>query len=570
MSRENGGPRERVLCGDSREMLRGLEDASVHAVVTDPPYALCERKDGTRGFMNATWDNGRVAHDPAFWAEVLRVAKPGAFLVAFGGTRTAHRLACAIEDAGWEIRDTLYLLWTHSQGFPKSLDVSKAIDRMAGAEREVLGRRKRNGGPAGMTADKGWHSGPMSSDDATVALTAPATDAARAWDGWGTALKPAAEPIVLARKPLSEPTVAANVLRHGTGALQIDACRVPTGESLNGGAYASDKHKQGGIYGKLDYACGDFKQPAGRWPPNVLLSHVSPGPDGTGGCVPQGTRRVCSSKRAPLRRGATTGTSVGGHGVYGTGAYHEGVAHYGDADGYEEVPAYSCDPSCPVRLLDEQAGVRTSGGRSHWTGESDMGTWRAAEGRSDPARRAKATEHAPSTGSASRFFPCFSYSAVDRQTASPSSADATKIAVPWVYIPKASRREREAGLEGMPASVRAITQRHVRGPVNTSKATDDGLRENRPTANTHPCVKPLSLMSWLVKLCCPVGGTVLDPFCGSGSTGVACVREGFGFVGIEMSEEYCEIARRRIAYEQEQQQGPLFAGCTVAGNSAAR
>jgi site-specific DNA-methyltransferase (adenine-specific) len=209
--------------GDCREVMATLDAESVDAVVCDPPYGL--------SFMGKGWDHGVPGEE--FWTEALRVAKPGAHLLAFGGTRTYHRLACAIEDAGWEIRDCV--MWVYGSGFPKSHDVSKAIDKAAGAEREVVGVRPghedfvhRTDAHSGGGRREGWNR-PWQDDPESVALhhmaTAPATDAARQWSGWGTALKPAWEPIIVARKPLVG-TVAENVLTHGTGGINVDGCRV--------------------------------------------------------------------------------------------------------------------------------------------------------------------------------------------------------------------------------------------------------------------------------------------------------------------------------------------------------
>jgi len=188
--------------GDCREVMATLDAESVDAIVSDPPYGL--------SFMGKGWDHGVPGVE--FWAEALRVAKPGAHLLAFGGTRTYHRLACAIEDAGWEIRDCV--MWVYGSGFPKSHDVSKAIDKAAGAEREVIGPPTPGG---------------QGNGNAYGAITRPpATAPATAWQGWGTALKPAWEPIIVARKPLVG-TVAENVLTHGTGAINVDGCRVHGG-----------------------------------------------------------------------------------------------------------------------------------------------------------------------------------------------------------------------------------------------------------------------------------------------------------------------------------------------------
>jgi DNA modification methylase len=274
--------------GDCIDVLRELPDASVDAVVTDPPYGLefmgkawdsfgadvRQRDDATftkgdtrhgtvRFGLGQSYggDTGRSMRAFQAWceewaAECLRVLKPGGHLLAFGGTRTWHRLACAIEDAGFEVRDSI--AWLYGSGFPKSLDVSKAIDKAAGAERASLGIVK--GAASSATESLGVFA-------PEYHATAPATDDARRWQGWGTALKPAHEPVVVARKPL-DGTVAANVLRHGTGALNIDGCRISAnGERFGGGATGTSGFVDG-------YERGDgFVEgnPAGRWPANVIL-----------------------------------------------------------------------------------------------------------------------------------------------------------------------------------------------------------------------------------------------------------------------------------------------------------
>jgi site-specific DNA-methyltransferase (adenine-specific) len=237
-----------LYAGDCIEVMRELPDASVDAVVTDPPYGL--------GFMGREWDDLPPGLD--FAAECLRVLKPGGHLLAFGGTRTWHRLACAIEDAGFEIRDSI--AWMYGSGFPKSLDVSKAIDKAAGAEREVVGERKQRANGEGSSV-------PMNASAGGVELlTAPATPDALKWQGWGTALKPAFEPIVVARKPLIG-TVAANVLAHGTGALNVDGCRIAGEPVQSQAANSTGAFTTPGPEGERprEYTT------AGRWPANVIL-----------------------------------------------------------------------------------------------------------------------------------------------------------------------------------------------------------------------------------------------------------------------------------------------------------
>ena len=262
----------KLINADCLEAMTRAKPESVDAIVTDPPYGLA--------FMGKQWDHG-VPGAP-FWQAALRVAKPGAHLLAFGGTRTYHRLACAIEDAGWEIRDCL--MWVYGSGFPKSLDVSKAIDKAAGAEREVVGVSTNGSGAQPnklsnhTTGDTGI--GYADGSGKTFNITAPATEAAKQWEGWGTALKPAFEPIILARKPFPT-TVAANVLEHGTGGLNIDGCRVEAnGDKLGGGRVSTTtegwdrpwKHDSEAVEAckaRGDAAVAKAEQ-LGRWPANFI------------------------------------------------------------------------------------------------------------------------------------------------------------------------------------------------------------------------------------------------------------------------------------------------------------
>ena len=382
-----------------------MPDASVDAVVTDPPYLI--------DFMGKGWDSpDGIAGKPEVWVECLRVLKPGGHLLAFGATRTYHRMTCAIEDAGFEIRDSIH--WMYGSGFPKSLDVSKALDNAAGAEREVVGRgvQRTIGGKNGVSTNHGR--GGIQYKD--VVFTIPATEDAARWNGWGTALKPSHEPVVIARKPLAG-TVAANVERYGTGALNIDASRVSAAQGDEPLRWAHGRSM--GFHGAKDNGRCEALTSAGRWPPNIVLSHT------------------------------------------------------------EDCTENACDETCAVAELDRQSGTLKSGWR-----DSDK-----HKGGNGVANNFGATgitgQHYSDSGGASRFFPVFRYQA------------------------KASRSERGEG-------------------------------------NVHPTVKPIALMEWLVTLVTPPGGVVLDPFMGSGTTGVAAVRKGFRFVGIEREDEYLAIARARI------------------------
>jgi len=388
--------------GDCREVLKTLPANSIDAVVTDPPYGL--------SFMGKGWDHGVPGVE--FWTEVYRVMKPGAHLIAYGGTRTIHRLTVGIEDAGFEIRDSIY--WLYGSGFPKSHNVSKAIDAHLGAEREVVGSYA-GATNIGKKADgkKGYAPGTDYPDvDTTVYITAPATPEAAQWDGWGTALKPAVEPAVLARKPLSG-TVAQNVLQYGTGGININGCRIPTDDDYVTGGGVQNMNNQ--VFGK-GLGVGLPQNPGGRWPSNILLDEVS------------------------------------------------------------------------AEMMDQQSGeILESGG-------------------------------------ASRFF----------------------------YIAKASSTEREIGLQGM--------EMHPGGSLSGGNDTRNG--KDRPQlsarANHHPTVKPLQLMQYMIRLITPPGGTVLDPFMGSGSTGAACMLEGVQFIGIDITPEYIEIAEKRISYWKQRAFTPVI------------
>ena len=253
-------------CGDCLDVMAGMEPNSIDAIVTDPPYGLF--------FMGKDWDHGIPGI--AFWVEVLRVAKPGAMLLAFGGTRTFHRLTVAIEDAGWEIRDCL--MWLYGSGFPKSHNISKAIDKTAGAEQEVVGRYQLPDGKEwNLQHDNGGgfvSKGHMSRAE-SLNITAPATDAAKQWDGWGTALKPAWEPVILARKPFPG-TVAANVLKWGTGAINIDASRIPIDPKVDdqrlggNGTWGTDKMAKN-VYEGGYAGVRTGSSTLGRWPANLIL-----------------------------------------------------------------------------------------------------------------------------------------------------------------------------------------------------------------------------------------------------------------------------------------------------------
>lgn len=445
-----------IRVGDCLETLRTLADCSVDAVVTDPPYGLGkepkardvlrawldgeEFKPGGAGFMGKSWD--AFVPSPLVWAECLRVLKPGGHLVAFAGSRTYDWIVMGVRLAGFEVRDQL--IWMYGSGFPKSMNVSKAIDRAAGAEREVVGVATYGDGHTQNSTESIGYGGCEPAAD-TRAITAPATDDARTWEGYGTALKPAHEPIVMARKPLSG-SVAKNVLEHGTGAINVDGCRVGTGSESIKRSRNSETGALGSEYQRAQGYRPDWHREnvrmefaahvQGRWPANILHD---------------GSPEV-------LAVFPETGKSAGGR--------------IGSAGG----------------------GAVDYAGSKFEAGDPGFGD----------------------TGSAARFF----------------------------YSAKASRAERELGLADFaPETVGDGRKKSI------DNAYQRGKTERR---NVHPTVKPVSVMRWLVRL---VGGkrgsVILDPYSGSGTTGVAAALEGFDFIGCDLSPEYAEIARARIAHARK-------------------
>jgi DNA modification methylase len=541
--------------GDAIELMRRMPDASIDAVVCDPPYGL--------GFMGVGWDtlDGRQTgtqrrssesrfdhvggnHNPTSaadgartarvenqkaqvwheaWArEALRVLKPGGFLLAFGGTRTYHRLACGVEDAGAEIRDAM-LYWGYGQGFPKSLDASKAINALQtqGSSQPKALRRARlgadytpSGRPAigdGITGIDGNRLG----DDPTRYVPTELTSDAERWRGWGTALKPAHEPIIVARKPLAG-TVAANVLAHGTGALNIDGTRIA-------GSWAPKSAETGldslmvhdgakGSGGRADIMFREKPEreshDAGRWPANVVLSH-------TPLCECVGTTRV------------RTGVAVEPEGekraaVYGKFESLGRREGYADEDGMEEVEAWRCAPGCPVAELDRVSGLPKSG-------VLKAGTIKAPEAVDIYGARASYPvqgDHGGDEGGASRFVFCGSWSPVER--------DECRV----FYAPKAAGAERHAGLAEFLPRTRDARKRWQQ---DAADRWADRARSRWPT------VKPVSVMRWIVRLVVPPGGRVLDPFMGTGTTGIAALLEGFDFIGLDQDPYAFRLARARTS-----------------------
>jgi DNA modification methylase len=409
----------KLINADCIEAMKAMPDNSVDSIVTDPPYEL--------GFMGKSWDASGIAFNIEVWQEALRVIKPGGHLIAFSGSRTYHRMAVAIEDAGFQIRDQI--MWVYGSGFPKSHNISKGIDKAAGAE------RNRDLKWVAIASGSGnYGGGAKGGEMAMVADDVAITDEAKQWDGWGTALKPAHEPMVLARKPL-EGTVANNVLTFGVGGLNIDGTRVGSELMVNPPGSTNPRNSMGDGW-RED---AESTTAIGRFPANFIH-------DGSDEVV----------ALFPTSTNMSKGIRGRGSDIYANGkGFANTLAEVGQEVGYGD------------------------------------------------------------SGSAARFF----------------------------YCAKASKRDRNEGLEGFEA------KRDHDGRKDGGVGGDNPRnRTNNAKLNHHPTVKPTSLMQYLIRLVTPPNGIVLDPFMGSGSTGKACAYEGFDFIGIEQSSEYVAIAQARIDF----------------------
>lgn len=546
----------KIINGDCIEEMKKLPDNSVDAIITDPPYDLTSitkpridqtdegsygkqvpfiRVQSRGGFMGKTWDGTGIAFKPEVWIECLRVLKPGGYLLSFGGTRTYHRMTCAIEDAGFEIRDCI--MWIYGSGFPKSLNIGKQIDKMAEENIEVIKAKQelgkwlkekrgdkpmieiskyflsKTGGLTGCVSN--WELGknlptwdiwiklkevlelderfdyliegrPKNYISAEREITGkdgrgelkgdmffsqdtkrafevgksigygkwdlkdkPATDLAKQWEGWGTALKPAVEPIVVARKPLSEKNVALNVLKWGTGGINIDECRIETKEEI------------------------------GRNNINIKNSPLAP-KDGWNE----------NSMKGLDTRGLVNG----------------------------RFPANILFDEEAGKMLDEQSGIKK--GNGHWSKTKTTGFGEFGNGKSEYFG---VGEKDTLVGGASRFF----------------------------YCAKASKSERNFGCEELEESNVDYGERM--GQNNSPIRPDGTERKPNTQRNNHPTVKPIKLIEYLIKLVSKEGTIILDPFLGSGTTAVACVKLNRNFIGIEKEPEYVKIAEARIKPFLEQE-----------------
>ena len=424
--------------GDSLIVLKELEDNSVDSVVTDPPYGL--------KFMSKKWDYDVPTTE--LWKEVIRVLKPGGHLLSFSSARTYHRMAVAVEDAGFEIRDQI--MWVYGSGFPKSHNIGKSYDKKMGNEREVVGdnpnTRPNSAGDDNQTHEYG-HTG-----------AAKLTKGTSPYEGWGTALKPAHEPIVLARKPFKG-TVVDNVIKYGTGGINIDKSRVVHTDDVDLHTMkGQSKSKAMPSGGTDEEATVKLYKDEGRFPANFIH-------DGSDEVV----------EHFPDTKGKV-------------GIQNNGCVEYKDGD---------------------------------WSGRGET-------------RKSSMTGGTSDNGSAARFFYCAKVSKSERNAGLDDSFTGNH--QDWV--------KRDWGTDICNTCGKSAKDR---GSGICSCETPDWRKQQHiPNKNNHPTVKPVKLMSYLVNLITPVGGTVLDPFVGSGSTGMACKANGYNFIGIDLDEEYINITKTRI------------------------
>ena len=412
----------RLHNGDCLNVLKMMieDEVFVDSIVTDPPYEL--------GFMGRSWDSTGIAFQKETWELCFKVLKPGGHLLAFSGSRTYHRMAVAIEDAGFEIRDQV--MWLYGSGFPKSMNVGKALDKKLGNERESFGTKlKKAGDMRGGNYVKG---GDYKSIE--IEITKGNTE----WEGWGTALKPAHEPLVLARKPLSENSVVDNVLKHRTGGINIDECRVEGNDA------------------KYPDTNPDFRDQGRQSKENMGIDKLS----------------------------------------------------FGQTENVKRKKV--------VRKSRDENGV--------WTNDnSGMKAEGSEYADADPRGRFPSNVMHDGSGSIKELF-----------------EDKSK----YFYCAKTSKAERNQGLDNF------IKKNKVFNGQSPNASKDmKGVEQKfttKPSANIHPTVKPIKLMKYLCRLITPKGGTILDPFMGSGSTGMAAKEENFDFIGIEKEEEYFNIASARI------------------------
>jgi len=606
-------PKIELIQGDCLEKMKDMPDESVDAIVTDPPYEL--------GFMGKKWDASGIAYNVDLWQECLRVLKPGGHLLAFGGTRTYHRMAVAIEDAGFEVRDMLE--WIYFSGFPKSLNVSKAIEKQKGVK--PIGIKPAYGAIASreLIEQRGWNN-----INNAIEMPSTQTKEGKQWEGFGTALKPAHEPIILARRPLECKTIVENILKHGTGAIDIDGCRIPLNKydieeyipnrcGWKSGIEYKQPPDNTNTKGAVDFMYGNKQsiqviKPEGRFPANIICTDDALN-DGvmtksgartkdysvknksnslgvfhkmTSRCdsdsgsksryfdIEQWWKKLIDTSSTLLLSGLQDVAVCSGLLNNNAYIYSEYDAEqllrnadkvWGSVASYNSLRTYllSNEGLCvqSLKALQDFLGDYPNNPRC---GDELS---RLCEGISPEFSQLLNDVHTQvqislHSGGLDNIFGCSVHQ-------KPYSVLLMLIILPniikvreevkqkntfnqevWaekhglLQFPKASKSERNEGCEGLEEKDKIRFGSGGRTQINGEWIETHS--ERKPFKNHHPTVKPVHLMAWLVRLVSKEGDTVLDPFVGSGTTGVACVNLNRNFIGIELDPEYFKIAEKRI------------------------
>lgn len=562
--------------GNNLDILPTLPDNSVDSIVTDPPYEL--------GFMGKKWDSSGIAYSVELWTQCLRVLKPGGHLLSFGGTRTWHRVAVAIEDAGFEVRDSI--AWMYGSGFPKSLDVSKAIDKAAGVEREVIGQKITGNA----RTEDGWAGGQITVDE-----TAPSTPEAKQWEGWGTALKPAFEPVVVARKPLggeiavrsrienelnklgfseivwtkpvsdvkspsqaktsgltSQPKMAATSVRTASEPEMQNT--EPTIESFTGKLPEdSTNETQADQSNLLESQSKDSKTKSSKLMDRTVNAVESPTEPSSRSTT--STAVAHSTENAPkemfgqslgVTDSLTVTESFAGIATGLSGSLANVLINR-LSDGSFEWPTglpevYKVGSTVAENVLTYgTGGLNIDGSRIGTSG----GTQGASEG---PQGQVYGNGLNGERGKPIEGLGRWPANVIlDEYTA--ELLDEQSGASRFFYVAKASKRDRNEGLEDLADTTAGnmVDREEGSAGMNSPRA---GAGRTSGAKNFHPTVKPTDLMRYLIKLVTPPGGVVLDPFTGSGSTGKAAILEGFRFIGCELTEDYIPIIEGRLKHAE--------------------
>ena len=638
-----------IICGNNIELLKQYPDNYFDSIVTDAPYGLGKEPNAVdlmkdwvekgyheisgTGFMGKDWDS--FVPQPLFWKEAFRVLKHGGHVLSFFGTRTYDWGVMAMRFAGFEVRDTI--TWHYGSGFPKSHNISKALDKLEGAEREVTGTRVSAYGDSDLSETiDGRNLWGKSSSKEVELKDKPSTESAKQWDGWGSALKPASEPIVLARKPLEKGlSIAENVIKWGVGGINIDGCRIGFTDNVNLNAKQSTNNLSKVKFfdddrNELETPIETYK-PNGRFPANVIFSHHED-------CVCNGTKKVKAIK------GGNSGAL--GNTVYGKFNYEKNNdgCGFGDENGQEEVEDWDCVEDCPIKRLDEQSGVSSSIIRKP-NGKSILNV---DKGWNNNSMIDKTIRGINDKGGASRFFYTAKSSKGERNKGLENERWFYNLELFFnncsfteqnLFIWEQEELNQNTDLNGevkpkkdisegivllvedkecyttlhgkenevlFPKAIKFITKTELSQTIelktlnfyqhlSINDCIADVLEMNKESglslaenvgiknllkliftkgqmgfplgvksvakkmpqlinvkdawqkSNIHSTVKPIKLMQYLVRLITPPNGIVLDPFNGSGTTGIAAKLEGFNYVGLELDPEYCKISEARIS-----------------------